>query len=288
MSGSPPAQSMEGKTCLITGATAGIGLATACELARLGAKVVLVGRSPERCQRAIELIKEQTGLGSAEFLLAELSSQEAIRSLAGRVKESITRLDVLVNNAGGIFLKRMETIDGIEMTFALNHLAYFLLTNLLLDQVRTNSQARIINVSSAAHQGVAINFSDLQGLRRYSGWRAYQQSKLANLLFTYELARRLNGTGVTVNALHPGYVRTEIFRVEGMSGWLLRRFADVFAVPPEQGARTSVHLASSPEVEGITGRYFAGRKAVRSSPTSLDASAAERLWKVSEEMTGLS
>ena len=209
---------MEGKVCLVTGATAGIGLVTALELARQGARVIGVGRSPERCAEAARQIREQTGTSAVEFLVADLSSQAEVRRLANQVKAATGRLDVLVNNAGLIRLEREVTVDGLEMTFALNHLAYFLLTNLLLDTVKASTPARIVSVASAAHQGCKMNFDDLQGETKYSPWRAYQQSKLANILFTRELARRLEGTGVTANALHPGYVRTQIFRAEGFSG----------------------------------------------------------------------
>jgi NAD(P)-dependent dehydrogenase (short-subunit alcohol dehydrogenase family) len=286
----PPSSSqpsMNGKVCLVTGATAGIGLPTARELARRGARVIGIGRSPERCQQAVTRIREETGAGDVAYLTADLSSQAEIRRLAQEVKDATRRLDVLVNNAGCICIKRQETVDGLEMTFALNHLAYFLLTNLLLDLIRSSAPARIISVASAAHQGCTMNFDDLQGKTRFSGWRAYQQSKLANILFTCELARRLEGTGVTANALHPGYVKTQIFRVEGVPGWLLRRAADLFAISPEEGAKTSIYLASSPEVEGVTGRYFVRQKAVGSSPASLDDATARRLWEVSEEFTGL-
>jgi NAD(P)-dependent dehydrogenase (short-subunit alcohol dehydrogenase family) len=278
---------MDGKVCLITGATAGIGLVTACELARRGARVIGVGRSQDRCSQAVRLIREEPCASTVEYLTADLSSQADIRRLAQGVKNSAGRLDVLVNNAGGIYLKRSESVDGFEMTFGVNHLAYFLLTNLLLDLIKASAPARIVSVASAAHQGCTINFDDLHGKKRYSGWRAYQQSKLANILFTRELARRLEGTGVTANALHPGYVKTQIFRVEGIPGWLLRRAAELFAISPEEGAKTSIYLASSPEVEGVTGKYFAKQKPVSPSAASQDDGAARRLWDVSEELTGL-
>jgi NAD(P)-dependent dehydrogenase (short-subunit alcohol dehydrogenase family) len=281
---------MEGKVCLVTGATAGIGLVTALELARQGARVIGVGRSPERCAEAARRIREQTGTSAVEFLVADLSSQAEVRRLADQVKAATGRLDVLVNNAGLIRLEREVTVDGLEMTFALNHLAYFLLTNLLLDTVRASTPARIVSVASAAHQGCKINFDDLQGETKYSPWRAYQQSKLANILFTRELARRLEGTGVTANALHPGYVRTQIFRAEGFQGWLLRRAAELFAITPEEGAQTSIYLAASPDVEGQTGQYFVRRKPASSSssPESQDEATARRLWEVSARLTGLS
>ena len=217
--------------------------------------------------------------------MADLSSQRHVRRLADEARERCGRLDVLVNNAGGIFLKRQESVDGIEMTFALNHLAYFLLTNLLLPLIKQSAPARIVNVASDAHKGVSLDFDDLEGKKQFGGWRAYQRSKLANVLFTYELARRLEGSGVTANTLHPGFVRTTIFRGPGLASVLLRGAARLIAISPDEGAKTSIHLASSPDVEGITGRYFVKEKPVPSSPQSRDTAAAQRLWQVSEEMT---
>ena len=278
---------MQGQVCLVTGATAGIGLVTARELARKGARVILVGRSLERCSRAADEIRAQAATTSVEWLVADLSSQVDIRRLADQVRSRTSRLDVLVNNAGGIFPKRQESADGIEMTLALNHLSYFLLTNLLRPLLEQSAPARVVSVASDAHKGVKIEFDDVAGKNRYGGWRAYQQSKLANILFTYELARRLDGTRVTANTLHPGFVRTGILRDGGVLGWLLRRAADVVALSPEEGAKTSVYLASSPDVAAVSGRYFVKERPVESSPQSRDASAALRLWRLSEEMTGL-
>jgi retinol dehydrogenase-12 len=278
---------MQGKVCLVTGATAGIGLVTARELARKGARVILVGRATERCSRAAEEIRALTGSTAVEWLVADLSSQADVRRLADQVRSRWPRLDVLVNNAGGIFIKRQESADGIEMTFALNHLSYFLLTCLLLPVLEQSAPARIVSVASEAHRGVSIAFDDIEGKTRFGGWRAYQRSKLANLLFTYELARRLGGKRVTANALHPGFVRTTIFREPGLVGWLLRRAADVIALSPEAGAKTSVYLASSQEVAGTSGQYFDKEKPRESSPQSHDLIAGERLWRLSEEMTGL-
>jgi NAD(P)-dependent dehydrogenase (short-subunit alcohol dehydrogenase family) len=221
-------------------------------------------------------------------LVADLSAQGDVRRLARQFPEHCDAWDVLVNNAGGMYLTRRESVDGIELTLALNHLSYFLLTNLLLPLIRPSVPARIVNVASDAHKGASINFDDLQSRRRYSGWRAYQQSKLANILFTYELARRLDGTGVTVNTLHPGFVRTNFFKdFQGWTGWLIRKSADLIALTPEQGARTSIYLASSPDVAGVTGRYFVKEKAVASSAASQDQDVAQRLWRVSEELTGI-
>ncbi|QEH33434.1 Rhamnolipids biosynthesis 3-oxoacyl-[acyl-carrier-protein] reductase [Aquisphaera giovannonii] len=279
---------MSGKVCVVTGASTGIGYVTARELVRDGARVIGVGRSPERCESAARRIREETGSGAIDFLIADLSSQAEIRRLVPEILAKAPRLDVLVNNAGGIFLSRETTADGLEMTFALNHLAYFLLTNLLIDHLKGSAPARIVCVASAAHQGVTLPFDNLNGEKSFSPWRAYQRSKLANILFVRELARRLEGTGVTVNALHPGYVRTEIFRARGPAGWLMRRFADAFAITPERGAETSVYLAASPEVEGVSGQYFYRKKPIAPSRAALDDEAAKRLWQVSEELTASS
>lgn len=278
---------MHGKVCLITGATSGIGLVAARELARQGARLVLVGRDPNRCAAAVTQIQTQTGNREVEALLADLSSQEQIRGLARQFHARHSRLDVLVNNAGGIWMKRQLTVDGLEMTFAVNHLAYFMLTQLLLDTLKSSAPARIVNVSSDAHRRGTIDFDDLMGERHYGGWRAYCQSKLANLLFTYELARRLPGTGVTANALHPGWVATGFGSNNGWKGKLLQLAARCFAIGPEKGARTIIYLASSPDVAASHGRYFVRKQPVASSPESLDEAAAKRLWQVSLEMTRL-
>lgn len=279
-------QSMAGKICVVTGATSGIGRITAGELARRGARVVIVGRSNERGAAALQQIREETRSDQVEFLRADLSSQEEVRRLAARIQDRLPRLDVLLNNAGSIFVTRRETVDGIEMTWALNHLSYFLLTNLLLPLLKSSAPARIVNVASSAHKGASIDFDDVQAAGRYRLFRQYQRSKLANILFTYELARRLNGSGVAVNALHPGFVKTNIVNQEGPFGFVFRLGARLAAIPPEVGARTSIYLATSPEVEGVTGRYYYQEKPADSSPQSLDARTAERLWTLSEQMTG--
>ncbi len=278
---------MEGKVCLVTGATSGIGLVTARELARAGGRVFIVGRTPRKAADAAARIRAEAGASTVEPLAADLSSQAEIRALAREVENQTDRLDVLVNNAGGIFLDRRESVDGIEMTFAVNHLAYFLLTNLLLEPLMAARPSRIVNVASRAHRGVSIDFDDVGGRDHYQGWRAYQKSKLANLLFTRELARRLEGTGVTVNALHPGYVNTHIFRDEGWRGKVMRIAAGRFAITPEQGARTVLHLATSPELEGVTGGYFANLAPARPSRAALDDAAARLLWRFSEDLVGL-
>ena len=278
---------MSGKVCLVTGATSGIGEVTAEELARKGATVVLVGRNPQKCEATVGRIRERTGNLAVEALVADLSSQAEVRRLADEFRRRYDRLDVLVNNAGALFMERREGVDGVEMTFALNHLAYFLLTNLLLDRLKASAPSRIVVVSSDAHRGVTMDFEDLQGRRKFKGFRAYSRSKLANVLFVRELARRLEGTGVTANALHPGFVASGFFSGDGPAWWAMRRLAALFAVTPEQGAKTSVYLASSPEVEGVTGRYFVKEEPVEPSSAARDEEAARRLWRVSEEMTGL-
>jgi retinol dehydrogenase-12 len=279
-------QSMAGKTCLVTGATAGIGQVAARELARRGASVVAVGRSRQRCEATVESIRRETGNPAVDYLVADLSAQAEVRRLAREVVDRHARLDVLLNNAGAMFSRRRDSVDGIEMTFALNHLAYFLLTHLLLGVLKEGPSARVVNVASEAHRFVSkVDFDDPQGKRKYGGWHAYGQSKFANLLFTYELARRLAGSGVTANALHPGFVASRFTEGNGAMGWMMRRMASVFAISPERGAKTSIHLASSPEVEGVTGKYFSRERPIESSRPSRDEAAARRLWDLSQELT---
>jgi NAD(P)-dependent dehydrogenase (short-subunit alcohol dehydrogenase family) len=279
------AASMHGKVCLITGATSGIGLVAARELAGRGARLVVVGRSQAKSEAVVAQIRAEANNRDVDVLLADLSSQQQVRELARRFQARYSRLDVLVNNAGGIWMKRELTVDGIEMTFAVNHLAYFLLTDLLLDTLKASSPARIVNVASAAHRGSTLDFDDLMGEHRYGGWRQYCRSKLMNLLFTYELARRLAGTSVTVNALHPGWVATGFARNNGWKGRLIRLAARCFALSPEKGARTVVYLASSPDVGNVSGRYFVKGRAASSSPAPCVEEAASRLWQVSMELT---
>ena len=280
-------QGMTGKVCLVTGGTSGIGKATALELAKLKASVIIVGRNRKRGESALEEIRSKSGNQNVELMLADLSSQQSIRQMAQEFKSKRERLDVLINNAGVFMLRRSLTVDGIEKTFAVNHLAPFLLTNLLLDLLKKSAPSRIVNVASATHYGKRVRFDDLQGKRHYSGFWAYGQSKLANILFTYSLARKLEGTGVTVNCLHPGFVRTNLGRDNGILFFFFK-LATIFAVSPEKGAETVIHLASSPEVSGVTGKYFEDKKEVRSSDESYDVETARRLWQVSEELTGLS
>ena len=280
--------SMAGKTCVVTGATSGIGAVTAEALARAGASVLIVGRNRGRCATTVGQIIQATGNPSVTAHVAELSSQAEVRRLAGEIRQQCPRLDVLVNNAGAWFPKRSESADGIEMTWALNHLGYFLLTNLLLDTLKASAPARVVNVASDAHKGPrGIHWADVQSTRDYRAFRAYSQSKLANVLFTRELARRLEGTGVTANVLHPGFVYTGFFDGEGPVVWMIRQLARAVAISPEAGARTPIHLATSAEVEGVSGAYFVREKAVEPSAAARDPEAARRLWLISAEMTSL-
>jgi NAD(P)-dependent dehydrogenase (short-subunit alcohol dehydrogenase family) len=280
--------SMSEKVCLITGATSGIGKATAMELVKMGASVVMVGRDRGRGEAALAEIKEKSANASVDLMLADLSSQQEIHRLADEFKEAYPRLDVLINNAGLFRSKRITTADGLETTFAVNHLAYFLLTKLLLDVLKASAPSRIVNVSSGDHNNGAIDFDDLQGEKGYKGAKAYSQSKLADVLFTYELARRLEGTGITANCLHPGAgVRTNFGSgVSGVFGLIVRALRP-FMISPEKGAETSIYLASSSEVEGLSGRYFVKKAEARSSDVSYDESRARRLWEVSAELTNL-
>jgi retinol dehydrogenase-12 len=279
------AESMRGRVCLVTGASSGIGAVAARELARRGAEVVLTGRDPARCAATAAEIKHRTG-AEVQTLVADLSVQQQVRDLARQFRERHSRLHVLVNNAGAIFMNRQETADGLERTFALNHLAYFLLTQSLRDLLEASAPARVVNVSSRAHQGAVLDFDDLQGRRSYNGWRAYCRSKLANLLFTCELSRQLAGTGVTANALHPGWVATRFGGANGWLGHLWQFAANRLAIGPEEGARTIVYLASDPGVATVTGQYFAQEKVVEPSASARDPEAARRLWQVSLELTG--
>ena len=276
---------MAGKVCLVTGGTSGLGRVTAEALAAKGADVILVGRDPRKAEAAVAEIRAATGNPAVSALVADLSSQAEVRRLAAEFLRDHHRLDVLVNNAGAMFARRLETADGIERTFALNHLAYFLLTEMLLGALKAAPAGRVVNVSSMAHRGMRLDFDDLESRRNYRAFRVYGRSKLANLLFNAELARRLEGTGVTANALHPGFVATNFVAGNGMLGWFFRRVASVAAIRPEDGARTSIYLASSPEVEGISGRYFIKEREARPSAAALDDAAARRLWAVSEAMT---
>jgi NAD(P)-dependent dehydrogenase (short-subunit alcohol dehydrogenase family) len=277
---------MQGKVVMVTGATNGIGLEAARGLAAKGATIIGVGRNPQKCTDAANQIKAATGNTMVEFLIADLSRQGDVRRVAAEFKRQYDRLDVLLNNAGAYFANRETNADGQEMTWALNHLNYFVLTNQLLDVLRASGSARIVNVSSDAHRMTrGINFDDPEFKAGYSGWGAYGQSKLANVMFTYELARRLAGTKVTANVLHPGFVATGFGHnnAGGVMNFSLKLLQKVGAKRPEQGAATSVYLASSPAVEGVSGQYFADSTTTRSNQASHDVPAQKRLWELSEQ-----
>jgi retinol dehydrogenase 14 len=280
--------SMTGKTVLITGGTGGIGRAAAIGLASMGARVGITGRDRGRAERSAAEITHKSGNPAIDVFVADMSSQSEVRRMAGDVLETYPRLDVLMNNVGGFWAHRHVTADGLEHTFALNHLAPFLLTSLLLDRLIASAPARIVTVSSGAQSLGSIDFDDLMGERKYSGQRAYNQSKLANVMFTYELAARLAGTGVTATVLHPGMTSTGFGSEDTARGWgpliaVMRRFMQ----SPERGADTSIYLASSAEAEGVTGRYFTGRTTKASHTSSYDRSTIARLWRVSADLVTL-
>jgi retinol dehydrogenase-14 len=286
--GEIPRGRMAGRTVLVTGGTGGIGRATAIGLATMGARLAITGRDPERAEDAAREIRA-AGPGKVDVFVADMSSQSEVRRLAHEVLGSLPRIDVLVNNVGGFWNSRQVTADGLERTFALNHLAPFLLTNLLLDRLKQSAPARVVTVASGAHTMGRIDFDDIQGERSYSGQRAYNQSKLANVMFTYELARRLKATPVTANALHPGVVRTQ-FGAEDPGG-IQRlpgfRLALRFMKTPERGAVTSITLASGEDLSHVSGEYFANSKPRQSSKRSYDEAVGARLWQVSADLVGL-
>ncbi len=272
---------MKDKTCMITGANSGIGKYTAIGLAELGANIVMVCRNKGRGEEAQKEIIEKSGNESVDLLLADLSSQKEIRKLTSDFKRKHTNLHVLINNAGIILKNRTLSVDNIEMNLAVNYLAPFLLTNLLLDVIKESAPARIINVSSGGHGMTKMDLEDLQNAKNYSSFGSYGHSKLALMLFTYQLSRRLENTGVTVNALQPGMVRTNLGRDQP---FLARLLTKIFFRSPKKGAQTSIYLASSPDVEGITGKYFKDRKITRSTEDSYNLDYAVKLWTMSEKL----
>lgn len=303
---------MAGKICLVTGATSGIGEATARELARCGATVVVVGRNRARCEATIAAIRQEVGAAAVDYIVADLSTRQGVRGLAQEFQARHNRLHILINNVGALFEYRQESADGIEMTLALNHLGPFLLTRLLLDTLQASTPARIINLSSNCHHDVTgFDFDDPQTDRKARGLGAYgrsafkslltaillptkhpafmqySRSKFANLLFTYELARRLSNSGVTANAVDPGFVSTRFATGHGPYGWFLTRWSRLFGVDAKRGAQTPVYLATTAEVENTTGGYFVKCKLTPSSPVSRDESAGRRLWQLSDTLTGL-
>ncbi|MFX1329647.1 MAG: SDR family oxidoreductase [Promethearchaeota archaeon] len=277
--------SMDGKICMITGANSGIGKATAIGLAKLNARIIMVCRDKDRGEKAKKEIINQTGNKNIDLLLCDLSSQEQIRKLLVEFKEKYQNLHVLINNAGIMLKKRTISVDGFEMNFAIHFLAPFLLTNLLIDVLKRSAPSRIINVTSAAHKRAKIDFNDIQSEnKKYRLFTVYGISKLAEMLLTYELSRNLEGSRVTVNAIHPGLVNTNLGRDQSkFSQWFARKFFK----SPEEGAQTSIYLASSPEVEGITGKYFVNNQPKESSGESYNKEHAKKLWHIALEMTKL-
>jgi len=280
--------SMQGKICMVTGANSGIGKATALELAQMGATVVMVCRDRARGEEARSEITTKSRNNAVDLLLADLSSQQSIRQLVENFQHHYTHLHVLINNAGAAYPGRRETVDGLEMTFAVNYLAPFLLTNLLLDVLKASAPARIVNVSSVTQKSGYIQMDDLQEVKRYRPMRVYGQSKLAVVLFTYELARRLQGTGVMANCLHPGFVATNFAQSDvGPAVRLLVKLIGSFGASPQEGAKTSIYLASSPKVEGVTGKYFVKSIPRRSAAISYDESLQRQLWEQSAKLVNL-
>jgi len=267
---------MKTKTILITGSTDGIGKQTALDLAQTGATILLHGRNPARGERVLHEIQNATENGRLEIFIADLASLKQVRSLAEQVHQKHNTLDVLINNAGVYENTRQTTQDGFEMTFAVNHLAPFLLTLLLLDLLKRGAPSRIINVTSMSHAS-SIDFENLQGEKHFSGYEAYSLSKLCNILFTYKLARKLEGTGVTANCLHPGVISTKLLK----TGW------GMGGSPVTQGSKNSAYLATAPELDNVTGKYFMNRKQKKSSGISYDQEIQTKLWQISEQLTGI-
>jgi NAD(P)-dependent dehydrogenase (short-subunit alcohol dehydrogenase family) len=278
---------MPGKVCIVTGANSGIGRVTAEELAGMGATVAMVCRNQSRGERALSEIRAKTG-GTVELLVADFASLDSVRRMAEEFRKTHDSLQVLVNNAGMVRVRRSVTADGFERTFQVNYLSHFLLTRLLLDSLKKGAPSRIVNVSSASHYGGFIPLDDLQLTKGYGVMRAYGQSKLAQVLFTYELSRRLTGTGVTANCLHPGAVATNIWGSAMGPLAAIGKVSKLFLLSPARGAETPVYLASSPEVEGVTGKYFDEKREKKSSAVSYDEKLAAKLWEMSSAMVGLS
>jgi len=276
------------KTVLITGATSGIGKETAKALALEGAEVIIIGRNQQKAIQTVEEIKTLSSNDKINFIIADLSSQNEVRKAAQQFLNSGKPLHILVNNVGLYFPRFAESVDGIEMTFALNHLSYFLLTNLLLHRIKESENARIINVSSVAHKFFNLDFNDLECRKNYIGFVAYCKSKLANILFTRELAKRLKNTDVTVNALHPGIVATSFGKMSWWYNLIINKLCRPFLISPEEGAKTSIYLCTSPDVNNISGEYFVRCKIGKISKFAKNDDAAKKLWEISEKMTRLS
>ena len=275
---------MNGKVCLVTGATDGIGKVSARVLAELGAKVIIVGRNPEKSAIVLAELRSISGNENIDLLMADLAVMQEVRDLAEQVISRYDRIDVLLNNAGGYFTKHKITSDGLEMTFALNHMSYFLLTNKLMELLKYSAPARIVNVSSDAHYGVDMDFENLNGEQEYKAWKAYQKSKLANVLFTYELLKKVPGN-ITVNCLHPGFVATNFGHNNGgFFGPVLKIAQRISAIDPEEGAKTSIFLCSAPEVKGVSGKYFYKCQPKTSSRESRNMDTGKRLWQISSDI----
>lgn len=279
--------SLRGREAVVTGGTDGIGRETAIALAKLGASVTILGRDKVKGDQVIDKCRA-AGADNVRFVKSDLSSQVSIQDTARTLLQFVPRIHILVNNAGGYFASRRVNADGIEMTFGLNHLGYYTLTNLLLERIKASGPARIVNVSSRLHLQGTIDFDNLEMQRGYNGLKQYNNTKLANVLFTYALARRLKGTGVTVNTLHPGFVASSFGHnnnnLMGVALWTAQK---LFAISPAKGARTSIYLASSPDVEGVTGKYFDASKETASHALSHDEALQDKLWSVSAKMTGI-
>lgn len=275
------------KLVLITGGTDGIGKKTALNIAKMGGKLVIIGRNKEKTESVVEEIKTAAKNKNVEYLLADLSIQKEVRRVANEFVKKYGKLDVLFNNVGGSFAKKTITVDGVEKTFALNQLSYFLLTHLLLDLLKEDAPSRIVYTASGAHRHANINFENINKPGFISMWAAYRQSKLANIMFAYALARRLEGTGVSVNSLHPGFVKTNIGRGNGklVDFFMTKLFNRGISV--EEGAETPIYLIASPEVESVSGKYFYKMKAIVSESISNDIESQEKLWEICKDLTGI-
>lgn len=278
---------MQGKVVVITGATSGIGAVAAEQLAAMGARIVLVARDKARAEAELARLHERGTGPQSTVHYADLSRLEEMKRVGREIAAAESRIDVLINNAGALFSHRTETADGLEMTFATNHMSYFVLTGMLRQRLAASAPARVINTSSDAHRRARLDFDDLQSFKNYAGFRVYGRSKLCNILYTRELARRLEGTGVTANSLHPGFVATRFGDQSGGAFSVIVRLAKYFAISPEKGAETIVHLASSGDVAGVSGEYFYKCRPVAPTKEAQDDEAARRLWQESEKLAGL-
>ncbi|MCX7744300.1 MAG: SDR family oxidoreductase [Flavobacteriales bacterium] len=280
---------MKQPICLITGATAGIGLETAKQLAKKGFNIYITGRGEEKCVDAINQINQTSPGAAMGYILCDFSSQHSIREAAQKIRNTISNLHILINNAGAVYQQKELTEEGIEKTFATNHLGYFLLTHLLLPIMPANQGCRIINVASDAHFSARLNLEDITNPKKYFIFQAYANSKLANIMFTFQLAEKLNPLGITANCLHPGVVKTRIGNKNTAQwmGWLWNAMTAIRGISVEKGAATSVYLASSQEVSSITGKYFSQCRESKPSSISMDVSLQQQLWGLSEKLCGI-